>query len=664
MSKYLHFSIGPVQGFVAQSRRTRDLWAGSYVLSWLIAHAMRVCRCAEGKIVSPYVEDDTIATFAGKVRPEKRPTFGQLPNHFTVDLGGVTDDRAREVARKAEEAVLAAWKGLADCVYSYIGPAVNADGRYDKIKTLWDRQIKDFGEIHWAISESPSSAVLHQRKAWRVPSLNDECGDPCSVMGGYQEISTYDRASGGRKAFDDQKEFWTRIRREAGKDHKQGVSPFDLPEFERLCAVALVKRLFPMLAKDDESLLGYKLDVKHWPSTAHLAAYEFKDTLEKKMCPNSKAKVKAEAERRAEQLRNAVQNFLDCAEKESRALSAEASQLVRGAYCGPLENSGDMSLQNISGEFLFESALLQAWSRNPFSGQNSGEKGRKAAWRLTDNLKLIYELAGGRPSPFYAVLLMDGDHLGSLFHGKNPDEAQKLSEQLADFCKGVPDIIEACAGYTIYTGGDDVLALLPVSTVVKAACELETLYRKSLDLEPAATISAGIVFARFNVPLMDVIAEAHHTLDDIAKEEAGRAACAVTVLKGGSDNVRWRGKWKQVDDILGARQALDDEQLSRSFTHRILGIFQKLVRDPKLKHDKVKLPKSIGMEEIIKSEYERSVERRGDDLSKKEIEDAAKIFLDAMRWVEVEKSLPPESFQPSGMLLARFLQQHGGLIND
>ena len=29
------FTLGPVQGFVAQARRTRDFWAGSFILSWL-----------------------------------------------------------------------------------------------------------------------------------------------------------------------------------------------------------------------------------------------------------------------------------------------------------------------------------------------------------------------------------------------------------------------------------------------------------------------------------------------------------------------------------------------------------------------------------------------------------------------------------------------------
>ncbi|MEZ5479145.1 MAG: type III-B CRISPR-associated protein Cas10/Cmr2 [Thiolinea sp.] len=30
---YFHFTLGPVQSFVAQARRTRDFWAGSFILS-------------------------------------------------------------------------------------------------------------------------------------------------------------------------------------------------------------------------------------------------------------------------------------------------------------------------------------------------------------------------------------------------------------------------------------------------------------------------------------------------------------------------------------------------------------------------------------------------------------------------------------------------------
>ena len=49
----LMVSIGPVQGFVAQARRTRDLWAGSFLLSWLTGKAMAAVTAAGGRILVP-----------------------------------------------------------------------------------------------------------------------------------------------------------------------------------------------------------------------------------------------------------------------------------------------------------------------------------------------------------------------------------------------------------------------------------------------------------------------------------------------------------------------------------------------------------------------------------------------------------------------------------
>ena len=48
---YFHFTIGPVQGFVAQARRTRDFWTGSFILSWLSAVAMLAVRQQGGTIL-------------------------------------------------------------------------------------------------------------------------------------------------------------------------------------------------------------------------------------------------------------------------------------------------------------------------------------------------------------------------------------------------------------------------------------------------------------------------------------------------------------------------------------------------------------------------------------------------------------------------------------
>ena len=47
---YFHFTLGPVQGFVSQARRTRDFWAGSFILSWLAAVAIKAVQHQKGDI--------------------------------------------------------------------------------------------------------------------------------------------------------------------------------------------------------------------------------------------------------------------------------------------------------------------------------------------------------------------------------------------------------------------------------------------------------------------------------------------------------------------------------------------------------------------------------------------------------------------------------------
>ena len=51
----LSFSLGPVQAFIASARSLRDLWTGSYLLSWLTFAAMRPVleACGPAAVVSP-----------------------------------------------------------------------------------------------------------------------------------------------------------------------------------------------------------------------------------------------------------------------------------------------------------------------------------------------------------------------------------------------------------------------------------------------------------------------------------------------------------------------------------------------------------------------------------------------------------------------------------
>ena len=55
-SALLKFQIGPVQDFIAAARSTRDLWSGSYLLSWLVAAGIRKLKEVGGELIFPSYE--------------------------------------------------------------------------------------------------------------------------------------------------------------------------------------------------------------------------------------------------------------------------------------------------------------------------------------------------------------------------------------------------------------------------------------------------------------------------------------------------------------------------------------------------------------------------------------------------------------------------------
>ena len=108
MTTRLDFSIGPVQGFVSQSRRTRDLWGSSYLLAFLSAHAMRGATEAGGRLVVPdseVVEKDPLYRWVSGHREGDPPRIGSLPNHFTVEVEG----EPAEAAHAGKRSLQAAW---------------------------------------------------------------------------------------------------------------------------------------------------------------------------------------------------------------------------------------------------------------------------------------------------------------------------------------------------------------------------------------------------------------------------------------------------------------------------------------------------------------------------------------------------------------------------
>jgi len=493
MSKqYLHFTLGPVQGFVAQARRTRDFWAGSFLLSWLTAHAIKAVQDAGGEIVMPSVQDDAMLNMIKGEILNEAPKTGSLPNNFIAQVPEGFDGNI------AINAVQDAWKALADKVWE---KDKLADAGVSK--ALWDSQIKGFWDMAWVIAGSDDAGVLAQRKNWRSTMPPESLGDKCTMMGEWQELSGAERPKPKQ-----QEKFWEKLK---------PYGTMDLRKHERLCAIAYVKRRFVHVWQQLEGHQDWKLP-SSVPSTSYMAAVHWLEALIKENPATEETSNFCKKASSGERLTR-----IQCI---SDALKESPSEHLK-------------ALADVDGRALFDSDKKEDAEIN---------RVRKAMLNTTSDFNVPL-------SPFYAILMMDGDNLGktkeALAKAKLP--ATALSEALAEFTKQVPDIVEENNGFLIYAGGDDVLAILPLEDAMDCALACRKAYMAIFDSKSIAagsySISAAIEYAHMKLPLTMILKDAHKLLDDVAKDKTGRDALACRVWKSGGEQQTWAMPWgKAVKD--------------------------------------------------------------------------------------------------------------------
>lgn len=543
-NRSLRFALGPVRSFVAQSRRTRDLWSGSFLVSYLSACAVDAFEDAGARVVLPDVTDDPLVAAVRAVRRgetvARPPEIGSVPNQLTVEA-----DEPLAAAHAAQQRVVDAWRRITEAVWEVISPAAS-HGRDPRV--IWERQLGSFWQIHWAVG---GAGTLARRKSWRGQYREPEPGDKCTLMAGWQELSGHHRSTERRK----QDAFWLKLRHTLGG--------FDLNESERLSALALVKRLFPSVAQE---AIGWNLDTVHWPSTPYLAARPWLEDV----LTHGGSELRDEAELYA--------MWVDEEASKAQAREQGANRIRTGS-----PDVRKLGFLVLGGSYLFKEDLGLP-DRTPLTDEAAD---RDEAAELLDGVYWKAAAAGrrSRPSPFYALLQLDGDRLGKLFEGSRDRSA--ASEALARFGREAQDLVASRGGLTVYAGGDDLVAFLSLPSAVTTAVELAALYEEKLaaviDENARATISASLVFAHCRAPLRSVVAEGHRMLEDDAKDGNGRGSIAVAVWKGSGVTARCVTTWEQlvpdwppavgadleaVSHRIGAvTSSLRDDEVSASFLY-------------------------------------------------------------------------------------------------
>jgi CRISPR-associated protein Cmr2 len=497
----LLFSLGPVQSFIAEARRTHDLWAGSKML-------VEITRAA----IAAIDPDGKHLIFPAHVDAEKQKS---IPNVFAML---VPHDQATTLANTARQAAQQKFEEIAGAALQRLRrqSSIVTDGVFDKI---WQRQLKGHLECNWVACavQPPETHGAWYNRAREALDARKRTRDfrPAEEFG-QEKAGAKDSLSGQRLALhaanQDAKTFWQEVHERLS--NKSILQPHGR---ERLDAIGLAKRF----SKDEN-------DEDFFPSTSSVASLLY--------------------------LQNAAPNLLRNF-KESLDILANHQLIFKlpnlhKALAGVPEN------WQHDGIYFYEDRLTEeVIARELGKKKEELSQAEKSALRAArHHLRELYR-EHGRPPTYYAVLLLDGDKMGE--HISTCDEEKQhrdLSDCLEKFAKAAYQIVGK-DGCVIYAGGDDVMALVPLKKALFIAQALREKYAELFKDWPEKyppkpgeepmpfTCSAGIAMAHHLSPLDATLQEARE-VEKRAKDSYGRNALSITAMKRSGEPVQVGAKWK------------------------------------------------------------------------------------------------------------------------
>jgi len=489
---FLLFTIGPVQDFILASRSTRDLWSGSYLLSYLIGHALRRIALDFGPdhVIFPNLCDQPLidlllrkplwdhvsTTRQGSLfeafgyysdEGRERLLTPALPNRFLAVLPSSMHEHR---ARGAQFASLKAYaeflaqeirdtlKAIAQTVAA--DAAATLGGRFDRAR--FDAQLPALLDIHWQTLPWPDSFAGAEALARRLPADTDDYA-PRAGLATTLHLAKHG-ADTGRYLDHDGKPnniaaAWSAFYAAAewALDGTKANRTFHAQQGGSSCASknnakdslnARYEAVLMVEGKEDadalSALLKQKLDKGHLLKAGEILAA---GTLIKRLWP--------------------------------------FAHLCREHSINP----GNLNMPNTR-----SIAAHLPWEDDDGSGEE-GEEDRYFAILALDGDSMGKWISGSKNPPLSAVLsdecakayLEKGAKLDDHRRPLSPAWHLQFSEALGNFSQyAVRLIVEAFDGRLLYAGGDDVLAMLPSDTALACAEALRLAFRGDPKLNETA----------------------------------------------------------------------------------------------------------------------------------------------------------------------------------
>ncbi|AFM05736.1 CRISPR-associated protein, Cmr2 family [Bernardetia litoralis DSM 6794] len=526
--KYLFlFTISPVQSFIAQARKTQDLYAGSQILSELVKEAIRTTLSYNGKVIFPFVENK-----------EELDNMQSSPNRFIaeIDCEAIDKDKIENLAtvgETIEKNTKNKFLSIAETIFTdTLG--LDKEGVDKKRWKAYNKQIIQHLDINWVFTPFTKEnyhkkfenieQILGAVKNVRTFEQNKELGRKCSIDG---ERNVLFCARGSRNKLQI-KPNWKNLderEEEIVKDFNSTIKEIykgNLTQFEGVSAVSVLKRLY----KEDIDTF------KKFPSTAQIALLDDIENLDSK-----------------------EQDILDCYinlfKKDKLALTCVNmfnKKLIEGVSIDNLSKNENWQ-HHFDYQLLFEENLTD----NNITNSQQLSLLKSLFSKIQNKLKTRY----------YAVISFDVDSMGKWLSGTEIKDQQKLrnfhevlSKKLILFAKKAKELLDNTKGKTIYAGGDDFLGFVNIKFLFFAMKSLRTLFDEVVNCNEVISyikdskkisFSAGVVIAHYKMPLGNVLEWAknmEHEAKDFNLDEDIKDCFAIAVLKKSGEVIQTSSKWK------------------------------------------------------------------------------------------------------------------------
>jgi CRISPR-associated protein Cmr2 len=502
MTTYV-FSLGliPVQEWIAEARRSRDLRAGSAFLCHLMARILRELRRQRNvEIVLPVEpESATFDLLAGSLGAALDAPYG-IPNRASGYCEAASDQEVKASFESAvEEGIGAGWAELKR-VLQAAPKDPDAKGFWEEIAGPLDRYLRatahgedcPFAAV-WVAAPAEHPRTDRRANLLQIDRLYSEVKRsrplrpwPSALSGPAGKCNQCGRreAVGPTGSF----EQWRRWHEELGAKVPWLRRGFRIDRGERLCYVCLAKRM-----------AAYERSRTPFPSTGEVAARPW---------------------------------------RARAAADPQLASLIEKLAATPLGHE-DLTL------------ALRAPVRQ------LAERGAEDAIRLREQIRTridrINELAArekpGRPflsavPPGYlALLAFDGDDMGRRVR-EDPD---LVPGAMHDFAVGARRLLADHDAEPFYLAGDEGLAMAPAASALELAMALRQAFARTFaaalgDDRARPTMSAGMALFEHSRPMAGAIRSARAALER-AKALPGKDALGVTVQTASGNLWPLEGHW-------------------------------------------------------------------------------------------------------------------------